>query len=83
MDIAETARIAPHGDLAAFVGIVDDGGFAESARAQRCVGLLPLSRFGHAAEEQLKVHHFLAPDYAVHRKSHPKAPPFWLRRARF
>ncbi|WP_386679161.1 LysR family transcriptional regulator [Loktanella sp. R86503] len=42
------------GDLAAFVGIVDDGGFAESAR-RRGVSASKLSRSVTRLEEQLKV----------------------------
>ncbi|MDO6729611.1 LysR substrate-binding domain-containing protein [Marinovum sp. 2_MG-2023] len=42
------------GDLAAFVGIVDDGGFAESAR-RRGVSASTLSRSVTRLEEQLKV----------------------------
>jgi DNA-binding transcriptional LysR family regulator len=42
------------GDLAAFVGIIDDGGFAESAR-RRGVSASTLSRSVTRLEEQLKV----------------------------
>ncbi|WP_417255767.1 LysR family transcriptional regulator [Celeribacter halophilus] len=42
------------GDLAAFVGIIDDGGFAESAR-RRGVSASTLSRSVARLEEQLKV----------------------------
>ena len=42
------------GDLAAFVGIVDDGGFAESAR-RRGVSASTLSRSVSRLEAQLKV----------------------------
>ncbi|UYV38926.1 LysR family transcriptional regulator [Rhodobacteraceae bacterium D3-12] len=68
------------GDLAAFVGIVDDGGFAESAR-RRGVSASTLSRSVTRLEEQLKVTLLRRTTRSV--EITPKVPLFWLRRAEF